>query len=206
MNIDIVFTNITKTFHTTSLYNNLSGKITSGSCTCITGNNGSGKSTFLKIIASNVKPSSGTISYLQMEKEVSIAEIRAHTAFVMPEMQLYDALTAEENLKFFAGITGIDLSDSSIANLLETVQLSTSPNQQIKNFSTGMKQRLKLALLVAADKSVWFLDEPSSNLDESGHQLIQRLIQNACKENRTVLLATNEPSEVNYADSVIHLT
>ncbi len=206
MSIDIIFTNITKKFHTNSLYHNLSGKITAGSCTCITGNNGSGKSTFLKIIAGNIAPSSGAISYLHMQKEVSITEFRTHTAFVMPEMQLYDSLTAEENLKFFAGITGINLSTVSIANLLETVQLSVQPDQQIKNFSTGMKQRLKLALLVAADKTVWFLDEPSSNLDESGHQLIQRLIQTACNENRTVFLATNEPSEVNYADSVIHLT
>lgn len=205
MNINIVFTNITKTFHTNSLYNDLSGKIIAGACTCITGNNGSGKSTFLKIIAGNVKPSSGTISYLQMEKEVSIAEFRAHTAFVMPEMQLYDSLTAEENLKFFTGITGVDLSPSSIANLLETVQLSAPPNQQIKNFSTGMKQRLKLALLIATDKAVWFLDEPSSNLDESGHQLIKDLIQCAKKRNRTIILATNEPSEVKHADSVIHL-
>ena len=206
MSIDIIFSNITKTFHTNSLYNNLSGKIIAGSCTCITGNNGSGKSTFLKIIAGNIKPSSGTISYLHMQKKVSIAEFHTHTAFVMPEMQLYDSLTAEENLKFFAGITGIDLSANTIIDILETVQLSVQINQQIKNFSTGMKQRLKLALLVAADKAVWFLDEPSSNLDESGHQLIQRLIQTACKENRTVFLATNDPSEVNYADSVIHLT
>jgi heme exporter protein A len=204
--IDIKFTQIQKSYHQTSLYLNLTGTISAGSCTAIIGNNGSGKSTFLKIIATLIRPSAGTVIYTENNYSLSLEEVRHQTAYISPEIQFYDALTAGENLAFFTGLSGISLTADKIKNILHMVNMSSASIVQVGNFSTGMKQRLKLALLYAVQKKIWLLDEPSSNLDEHGRELVKKLIDTAKREQRTVLLATNDPAEVSYADTVYCLS
>ncbi|WP_019555093.1 ABC transporter ATP-binding protein [Propionispira raffinosivorans] len=205
MNIDIAFTNIHKTFPSLSLYQGLTGKISAGVCTCIVGKNGSGKSTLLKILSGIIKPSAGVVAYMDAKRKLAMEDFRHHAGFLTPDMQFYDMMTAKENLYFFAAMSGIELSDSELVELLAYVQLAGTLGA-IKNFSTGMKQRLKIALLVASKKEVWFLDEPSSNLDEAGRALVKKILFNARSQNRTILLATNDSVEVGYADDVIRLS
>jgi heme exporter protein A len=205
MNIDIAFTNIHKTFPSLSLYQGLTGKIPAGVCTCIVGENGSGKSTFLKILAGIIKPSAGFITYMDAKRKLTMEDFRHHAGFLTPDMQFYDTMTAKENLYFFTAMSGIELSDSELLELLVHVQLAGDVGA-VKNFSTGMKQRLKIALLLASKKEVWFLDEPSSNLDKAGRTLIKKMLFNARSQNRTILLATNDLVEVGYADDVIQLS
>ncbi|SDE55482.1 ABC transporter ATP-binding protein [Sporomusa acidovorans] len=206
MGISIHFSGIEKRYPKRSLYGQFSGAIAAGACTCITGENGSGKSTFLKIIATLIRPSAGTITYMLNNQPLSSDEIHSQIAFISPEMQFYESLTAAENLAFFLGMTGSFLSAGQINNSLQIVNLPQASSMQLSNFSTGMKQRLKLALLYAANKKIWLLDEPSSNLDQNGRNLVKQLIGMAKIEQRTILLATNDSAEVAYADTLYRLT
>jgi heme exporter protein A len=204
--IDIEFVNICKAFGPRQLYAALNGDFASGSCVAITGNNGAGKSTLLKIIAGMVKPTAGTIRYFSIAGDLSLEKFRQQTGFLTPELQFYDSLTAKENLHFFAGISGVKLPENQIESILEKVELSSKSQERLQSFSTGMRQRLKLALLLVVKRSVWFLDEPSSNLDRSGRILIEKAIREACDNGQTILLATNDAAEVEYADHVIGLS
>ena len=206
MPIAIEFKDIQKIYGEKSLYGQLSGCIEAGRCTAITGNNGSGKSTFLKIIAGLLRPSAGTVRYRDAAKLLPLEQIRGQIAFAAPDMQLYSALTAAENLRFFAAMAATPLSAAEIADLLQNVHLAGEAAKPLGSFSTGMKQRLKLALLPAVKRSIWLLDEPSSNLDEAGRSIVGALIRQARSEQRTVLLATNDPAEVAYADTIFRLS
>jgi heme exporter protein A len=207
MPIEIIFKDIKKTYGEKSLYQNLSGCIEAGRCTCITGNNGSGKSTFLKIIAGLIHPTSGTFTYREAGKHCSLEQIREQTAFVSPEIQLYNALSAFENLHFFSSMSfSSPLKKEELRNLLQKAGLANEADKPLGSFSTGMKQRLKLALLPASKRKLWLLDEPSSNLDDAGRRIVDSLIEQARREQRTVLLATNVPTEVAYADTIFRLS
>lgn len=206
MPIAIEFKNIQKKYGENSLYQQLSGCIAAGRCTAITGNNGSGKSTFLKIIAGLIRPSAGSIIYREAANVLTLEQAHSQIAFASPEMQLYSALTAAENLRFFAAMASDPLSPEETAALLRQVNLGEEAEKPLASFSTGMKQRLKLALLPAAKRKIWLLDEPSSNLDAAGRQIVSQLIQQARSEQRTVLLATNDPAEVAYADTMFRLS
>lgn len=207
MSIEIEFSNLIKIYDEKSLYKNLSGKVKAGHCTCITGNNGSGKSTFLKIIAGLTRPTSGAVLYYKEETAFPLAKVRDEIAFVSPEMQLYDALTATENLLFFASMAANSaLAKELVPKALQMVGLSAVADKKVATFSTGMKQRLKLALLPASNRSLWLLDEPSSNLDAAGRKILENLIEEGKKKQYTLLLATNDPLEVAYADAIFCLS
>lgn len=208
MCIEIELLNITKRYGDKILYQNLVGKIEYSSCTCITGNNGSGKSTLLKIIAGIIKPTTGTIVPKKGNKQIPMNDYRTYIGMVSPEMNMYDTLTAMENLQFFTGIMpSTAWSDHALLqNSLKMVGLMEVKEKPVKTFSTGMKQRLKLAVLLASDHPLWIFDEPSSNLDEDGRKLVKSCIAQGLKKNKTIILATNDPLEVRYADSVFKLT
>ena len=206
MPIEITFSSIEKKYGGRSLYHNLSGHILPGQCTCLTGSNGSGKSTFLKIIAGLLRPSGGNITYLENGSELSREVVREKIASAAPDMQLYGNLTAAENLHFFASMSNICLSSAEISAILSQTGLSGAEGKTVHSFSTGMKQKLKLGLLLATRRTVWLLDEPSSNLDAAGRETVRRLIAEGKEKQYTILLATNDPTEEAYGDAIIHIS
>lgn len=203
--IDIVFTDLCKKFGSLQLYEGLCGEIAAGTCVGVLGRNGAGKSTFLKILAGMLVPTAGTVEYIADGCSLARSEFRQNTGFLTPEVHFYENLTAKENLAFFTNISGKPCADEVLEQRLSETALFAFQDERVKNFSTGMRQRLKLALLLAVDRPVWFLDEPSSNLDAEGAKLIGAAILAARTANRTILLATNDLAEVKYADYVIHI-
>ena len=125
---------------------------------------------------------------------------------ISPEMKIYDSLTAQENLIFFAKLRGVNLSAEKILNLGERVglDLKTFGKTPTENFSTGMKQRLKFAILLSVGANIWLLDEPTSNLDDAGREKFFKEIQ-AAKVEKIILLATNDKAEVDICDEIIQL-
>ncbi|MBQ3450982.1 MAG: ATP-binding cassette domain-containing protein [Selenomonadaceae bacterium] len=121
-------------------------------------------------------------------------------------MKIYDNLTAQENLFFFAKLRGKTLSAEKISELGERVglDLKTFGNVRAENFSTGMRQRLKFAILLSVDADIWLLDEPTANLDDDGREKFFREIQ-AAKPDKIILLATNDRAEENICDEIIKL-
>ena len=192
----IIFDDVSLSFGQRKIFRNISLEICDGKIIGVTGANGAGKSTFLKLAGKIINPDSGAVKF-SADKKI---------AAVSPEMKIYDALTALENLKFFADLRGIKLSAEKISELGERVGLDfeTFGNTRAENFSTGMRQRLKFAILLSVDADIWLLDEPTANLDDDGRDKFFSAIQ-AAKSDKIILLATNDKSEENICDEIIRL-
>ena len=192
----IVFDDVSLSFGRHELFKNLSLILRGGKVIGITGANGSGKSTFLKLAGKIIRPDSGAVTFPAEKK----------FAAVTPEMKIYDNLTAEENLFFFAKLRGQTLTAEKIFELGERVGLDmkTFGNVRAENFSTGMRQRLKFAILLSVDADIWLLDEPTANLDDDGREKFFSEIQ-AAKSDKIILLATNDKAEENICDEIMQL-
>ena len=192
----IIFDDVSLSFGRHELFKNISLELRGGKVIGVTGANGAGKSTFLKLAGKTLKPDSGEVKFPADKK----------LAAVSPEMKIYDNLTARENLNFFAELRGKNLSAENILELGERVglDLETFGNSRVENFSTGMRQRLKFAILLSVDADIWLLDEPTANLDDAGRENFFKAIQ-AAKSDKIILLATNDKLEENICDEIIRL-
>ena len=192
----IVFDDVSLSFGRRALFKNISLNLRGEQVIGITGANGAGKSTFLKLAGKIIRPDSGEVKF-PAEKKI---------AAISPEMKIYDSLTAEENLFFFAKLRGKTLSAENILELGRRVglDLKTFGNVRAENFSTGMRQRLKLSILLSVDADIWLLDEPTANLDDDGRKKFFSEIQTA-KSDKIILLATNDKAEEKICDEIIRL-
>ena len=192
----ILFDAVTWSFGAHKIFDGVSLTLDGGKIIGVTGKNGAGKSTFLELAGKILQPDGGRVTFPD-EKKI---------AAVSPEMKLYDGLTAAENLKFFARLRGKILSDDEVVTLGQRVGLDmkTFGRERTENFSTGMRQRLKFATLLAVDADVWLLDEPTANLDGAGRENFFAEIQ-AAKSDKIILLATNDATEAQVCDEIITL-
>jgi len=194
--VKIFFDDVSLNFGQRKIFRNVSLELHGGKIIGVTGVNGSGKSTFLKLAGKILRPDSGTVNFPN-EKKI---------AAVSPEMKIYDGLTAIENLKFFARLRGKNLSPEKILELGERVGLDMKNFGDVftENFSTGMRQRLKFVIMLAVDADIWLLDEPTANLDGDGREKFFHEIQVA-KAEKIILLATNDVTEAEICDEIIRL-
>jgi len=194
--VKILFDDVSLSFGKREIFRNVTLELRGGKIIGVTGANGAGKSTFLKLAGKFLRPDSGRVDF-PAEKKI---------AAVTPEMKIYDALTAVENLKFFAKLRGKNLSPEKILELGSRVGLDmkTFGSAFTENFSTGMRQRLKFAILLAVDAEIWLLDEPTTNLDDDGRKKFFAEIQ-AAKSEKIILLATNDKLEAEVCDEFIRL-
>ncbi|MBO4400592.1 MAG: ABC transporter ATP-binding protein [Selenomonadaceae bacterium] len=183
---------VSLSFGRRELFKNLTLEFSAGKVVGVIGRNGSGKSTLLKLAAKILKPDTG---------EVNIHGAQT-VAAVTPEMKIYDALTAAENLNFFAKLRGKNINP---AELGRRVGVDFETEIRAGDFSTGMRQRLKFAILLAVDADVWILDEPTSNLDEAGREIFLREIKSGARGGKIILLATNDAADLEVCDEVIEL-
>lgn len=193
--VHVVVSNICKSFGPRFLYKDFSADFKPGQLHYLLGPNGSGKSTMLKIVAQLLLPDSGRIEAFLEGKPMDSEAYRQFLGLVAPDLMLYQGLQARENIAFLAGMRK-DLDAASIQSSLDAVGLGAASHQLVETFSTGMKQRLKFAVLLAAEAKVWILDEPTSNLDEEGKALVHSLVDQALGRGCTVIWATNELGEV----------
>lgn len=197
MNKKILFKNVSLKFNNQEIFTNFSVEISEGKIFAITGKNGSGKSTFLKLAGKILKPDSGEINFSSNLKVAAVA----------PEMKIYENLSAIENLKFFAKLREKNLTIENIfeLGLRTSLDLKKFGNIQVQNFSTGMKQRLKFAILLSVDADIWLLDEPTANLDDEGKNIFYAEIKNGRLAEKIILLATNDNSDIKICDEIILL-
>lgn len=161
----------------------------------ILGGNGSGKSTLLQIISGYLTPSSGEILWYKQSKNLGIDKVYSHVAMASPAMSLYDDFTLQENISFFLKFKSFrnQLTTQDALGLLE---LEKHRDKQLKHFSSGMKQRVKLGLAILADTSLLLLDEPTSHLDSKATKWYQDLLSENIS-NRSLFIASNShPEEV----------
>ncbi|MFT3982232.1 MAG: ABC transporter ATP-binding protein [Ferruginibacter sp.] len=164
----------------------------------ITGPNGSGKSTLLQVIAGAILHSEGNIVYTDSTGD-NIEQPYSHIAFAAPYLDLVEEMTATEFLQFHGNFKTLSLP---IAEVLEAVQLHKAAHKQIRYFSSGMKQRLKLAQAFFSSTPVLLLDEPTSNLDADGIALYSNLIDQQIGK-RLIIISSNVKEEYDFCGEVL---
>ncbi|MBW4890470.1 ATP-binding cassette domain-containing protein [Mucilaginibacter sp. HMF5004] len=170
----------------------------------ILGPNGSGKSTLLQVLTGSLAPSAGTITYTNNNTPVAVESAYSSLSLATPYLELIEDFTLEEMIDFhfkFKGY-GVGLDRSAIVDLLG---LQTSRNKMIKYFSSGMKQRTKLALAFCSDTAMLMLDEPTSNLDKQGVDWYLSLIEKYAA-NRLTIICSNQPQEYGFCKHLLNIT
>jgi ABC-type multidrug transport system ATPase subunit len=188
----IVAENLGKRFNREWIFRHFSITLETAKTYAITGPNGSGKSTMSQILWGQVPPTAGTIRYFDGESPLPITEAYQHLAIAAPYMDLIDEFTLDEivrfHFKFKKPVDGI-----SIDQMPARMELATAHDKKVGAFSSGMKQRLKLALAFYSDTPLLFLDEPTTNLDKNAiawyHENLSR------RGSRTTIIASNQESE-----------
>ncbi|WP_332732782.1 ABC transporter ATP-binding protein [Flavihumibacter sp.] len=193
-----------KRFNREWIFRRLSHRFESGRSYAITGPNGSGKSTLLQVIAGAVAPSAGTVTYSSSAKAIEAENAYLHLSIAAPYLELIEEMTATELLHFHQGFKPL-LPTHSISSVLEIVGLEKAAHKQIRYYSSGMKQRIKLAQAIFSETPVLLLDEPCTNLDASGIMLYQQLISEYCKD-RLVIVSSNDPQEYGFCGEEIMIS
>jgi len=195
---------ISKVFNRRTIFYDVSFSLQETNSLAVTGRNGSGKSTLLKIIAGVLSPTHSNISLSLSEKQIDSRFRFQHIGFVAPYLQLYDEFTAWENLTIVRKIRGVSVDDDYLLGLLRRMSLEERKGDLLRTFSSGMKQRLKYAFALLHQPPILLLDEPTTNLDESGHEAVYDIIEEQ-KRRGIVIIATNDPDEVKLCDQVLNL-
>ena len=174
------------------LFDGLTLEVGPGKPVAVVGANGSGKSTLLLILAGLVAPTSGAVRLEVDGRVVAPEDVPRAVGFAAPTLQLYDTLSARENLAFLATARGLPEADARIDRVLERVGLAGRADERVAAFSTGMRQRLRLGTALLHRPPVLLLDEPGATLDEAGRSLTESVIGDP---EAVVVVATNDPSE-----------
>ncbi len=191
--------NLGKRYNREWIFRGINYTFQEGKAYAITGSNGSGKSTLLQVVAGAVMLSEGTIEY-QIDNAVCPTEISyRNISIAAPYLELMEEMTANEFLEFHAAFKPLS---SNIAEILTVVGLGKSADKQIRYFSSGMKQRLKLAQAIFSKSSVLLLDEPCTNLDAEGIALYHQLIAYHSK-NRLIIVSSNDKQEYDFCTELI---
>ena len=173
------------------LFDDLSVEVAPGVPLAVVGANGSGKSTLLRVLAGLLAPTGGSVRLDVGGVTVRAEDVPRAVGFVAPALQLYDPLTARENLRFLAAARRLPDAEARIAAVLDRVGLGGREDDAVAAFSTGMRQRLRLATALVHDPPVLLLDEPGATLDEAGRDLTRSVIETQ----KIVVVATNDPAE-----------
>lgn len=160
----------------------------------ILGSNGSGKSTLMKVLSGHLSPSKGQISFDLEGKKISPDVIYKYVSYAAPYIDLIEEFTLEEAIGFHRSLKPL-LPGLDAARIFDILALPRARQKEIRHFSSGMKQRLKLILALASDTPILLLDEPSTNLDIQGIEWYKGLIQEYAT-NRLTIIASNDPHDL----------
>ena len=197
--MQITLNNVGKRFNRDWIFRHFSQEFLPGKKYAITGSNGSGKSTLLQVIAGSLSHNEGKIYFELQQKQIEEEKHFRHISIAAPYLELIEEMTAGEFLSFHQQFKPFVLPNKEI---LQIVGLQQATNKQIRYYSSGMKQRLKLAQAFFCNSPILLLDEPTTNLDAEGIALYNRLIQNYTS-GKLVIISSNDLLEYNFCDEVI---
>jgi ABC-2 type transport system ATP-binding protein len=197
----ILLTKVGKRYNRDWIFRHLDYEFSPGTSYAITGPNGSGKSTLLQVVAGAVVHTEGTLSYhpeTRQNGNFDAANAYQFLSIAAPYLELIEEMTLLEFLQFHAHFKPF-LNQLPFSEIASTVGLKSALNKQIRYFSSGMKQRTKLAQAIFSDTPVVLLDEPCTNLDEEGIELYHRLIAEYGR-NRLIIVSSNDKQEYDFCD------
>jgi ABC-type multidrug transport system ATPase subunit len=185
-----------KRFQYEWIFKNLNLQLTQGDALAITGGNGSGKSTLLKCISGAIPISSGKITFESTGSQIPETDWYKHLAVSAPYLELPEEFTLTEAIDFHFKFKK-PLNRTQPRDLIEILYLDQHVRKPVSQFSSGMKQRLKLGLALFSDVPLILLDEPTSNLDKKGIAWYAKLIE-TYRSNRILIVCSNEPREYEF--------
>lgn len=195
---------VSKEYNGRLVFDNISCEITTGQTLVISGSNGSGKTTLCKLLCGLSSPSQGKIK-LKTETPMWITKNISRLSYLIsPYLNLYQELTALENIQFFAGARNKSIVEEDLIALLKECGLYGWQREKVGAFSSGMKVRLKYVIAKVVDPDILITDEPFSNLDEKGIQWVDQILK-SFQSDTIMILATNENKDKAYGDQFIEL-
>ena len=206
-----------KRFNRDWIFRHFNYTFASGQSYAITGPNGSGKSTLLQALSGGMMLSEGKIEYKLTDGrwsgeslserpvtgQLTTDNIYSHVSICAPYLEVVEEMTLTEFLDFHHGFKPF-LPNVTTDNIISTIGLEKAVNKQIRYYSSGMKQRVKLAQCIFSDTAIVLLDEPCTNLDAEGIELYNRLINNYCQQ-RLVVVSSNDEVEYKFCEKRVNM-
>jgi ABC-type multidrug transport system ATPase subunit len=188
----VILNKVGKQFDQHWVIREMSGSFSAPEAVAVLGQNGSGKSTLIKMLSGYVQPDAGTLEFIDSSK-ITADEIYQKVSMAAPWMELIEEFTLEESLQFHGRFRNW-IKPYTIKQLLEISELTHAAHKQIRHYSSGMKQRVKLLLAILTQSQLLLLDEPCSNLDANAVSWYQQLLKEH-RGDRLVFVASNHQTE-----------
>lgn len=195
--------NIGKRYRFEWIFRQVNQHFEAGKQYAILGPNGSGKSTLLQILSGHLSPSEGDVDFYLSGKKAEREDVFRQVSIAGPYMDVIEEFTLIESLRFHQNFKPY-LAGLQAKDLIDILQFSKSKNKEVRFFSSGMKQRLKLVLAICSDTSLLLLDEPSTNLDAQGVAWYRDLIQQYAND-RTLIIASNIEHDYDFCDNSLNI-
>jgi len=205
----ISLTDAGKRFNRDWIFRHLTYEFSAGQSYAIIGPNGSGKSTLLQVLSGSMQINEGNILFAVDSQQSAVnasitnENVYRHISICAPYLEVVEEMTLIEFLSFHSGFKPF-LSSITVEKIISILGLENAVNKQIRNYSSGMKQRVKLAQSIFSDVPVVLLDEPCTNLDAAGIQLYHDLINEYCK-NRMVVVSSNDEIEYRFCKERLNI-
>jgi heme exporter protein A len=183
---------LVKRFGLKTVLRGLDFSVQPGEFVALLGPNGAGKTTFLRILASLSRPSLGDVSVAGYSLPGQAAQVRARLGVVSHMPLLYEDLTAEENLRFYARMYGISNPEERMTDVLGMVGLEHRRKDLVRTFSRGMQQRLAIGRAVIHDPDVMLFDEPYTGLDQDASEMLDEVLRSVAAKGRTVVMTSHD--------------
>jgi ABC-type multidrug transport system ATPase subunit len=187
---------ISKQFGQLKAVDELSFEVSSGEVFGFLGQNGSGKSTTIRMLLSLIHPTSGTIELFGKSLQKDRNQILEQVGAIIERPDLYPYLSAREHLQLFAKVRKQKIKAHAIEDTLDKVGLLDRAKDKVQTFSLGMKQRLGIAIALVHNPQLIILDEPTNGLDPQGIADIRKLIQDLAKAGKTILVSSHLLAEI----------
>ncbi len=206
----ISLTDAGKRFNRDWIFRHLTYEFSAGQSYAIIGPNGSGKSTLLQVLSGAMQVNEGNIQFAvdsqqsTVNSSIAFENVYRNISICAPYLEVVEEMTLIEFLDFHSGFKPF-LSSITSEKIISILGLENAVNKQIRNYSSGMKQRVKLAQSIFSDVPVVLLDEPCTNLDETGVNLYKQLIEEYCKK-RMVIVSSNDHHEYDFCNNRINIT
>ena len=195
--------NLGKKFRNEWIFRNLNYEFQSGESYTFIGANGSGKSTLLQVLSGFMPHSQGLINYQNHQKSLTIDDYYKHLVIAAPYLELIEDFSLTEIIEFHIKFKPFK-NNLSINEFIDFIELPKARNKEVKFFSSGMKQRVKLGLAFWSDCEILMLDEPTSNLDSEATSWYLRNVQEYSK-NRLLFLCSNQTSEYEFCENILNI-
>lgn len=201
--MEVVLHNVSKRYRFEWIFKGIDFTFQAGQRYAILGPNGSGKSTFLKILSGHLSPSKGKVEFLQNKSKIDIDDVYRQVGFAAPYIELIEDFTLKEAILFHQKFKPF-LQKLQAEDIIKILGFQHSTNKEVKYFSSGMKQRLKLALALCSDTSLLLLDEPTTNLDQQGFDWYSDLIKTYGGD-RLLIVASNVETDYAFCDHHLNI-